>query len=309
MLARVAEQLYWLARYIERAEGTARLVMVQSNLMLDLPRGYSLGWMPLVEIVGAGAIYPGNARGREREVIQFLLADPDNPGSVLRSLRGARDNARGVREVLPRTAWEQLNGYVSELSTALESGWGRAERNELLQRIIRGAQTFHGVIHGVMSRHDSYSFLRLGSALERADITTRIIDVRSAPLLRDGGGADPFSGVEWMSVLRSLSAHQMYRLQRQTRVNRADVLDFLLRDPQFPRSALFCLREIESRLRTLPRNTPTLRSIARLRRYLGRVQLEELDGAALHKLLDRLQLHLGRLHDRIDSTWFFGEEG
>lgn len=310
MLARVAQNLYWFARYLERAENTARLVLVNDNLMLDLPAGYTPGWQPLVEITGSlDAFRTRYRQADQRSVVKFLVADADHPGSLASSLRFARENARTLREVMPRAAAEHLNRVLAEFAEGLERGIGRRSRAEFLQRVIVGLQAFTGILHGAMSRDDAYTFVRLARTLERADMTTRIIDVRSQLLQDQTADLQPFEYVQWMSVLRSLSGYQMYRQRRRTRVNRADALEFLLLDEQFPRAFMYSLRHIEYALKALPKNRPALRSLGRLRRFLGRVPLVELDSEGLHKLIDRLQLHLGRLHERIDATYFSFEEG
>lgn len=310
MLARVAQNLYWFARYLERAENTARLVLVNDNLMLDLPAGYTPGWQPLVEITGSlDAFRTRYRQADQRSVVKFLVADADHPGSLASSLRFARENARTLREVMPRAAAEHLNRVLAEFAEGLERGIGRRSRAEFLQRVIVGLQAFTGILHGAMSRDDAYTFVRLARTLERADMTTRIIDVRSQLLQDQTADLQPFEYVQWMSVLRSLSGYQMYRRRRQARVNRADALEFLLLDEQFPRAFMYSLRHIEYALKALPKNRQALRSLGRLRRFLGRVPLVELDSEGLHKLIDRLQLHLGRLHERIDATYFSFEEG
>ena len=310
MLARVAQNLYWFARYLERAENTARLVLVNDNLLLDLPAGYKPGWQPLVEITGSLEEFIARYRQADQaSVVRFLIADRENAGSLSSSLGLAHDNARTLREVMPRAAAEHLNRVLAGFAEGLERGIGRRNRAEFLQRMIIGLQAFTGILHGAMSRDDAYTFVRLARTLERADMTTRIIDVRSQLLEDETVDLKPFEYVQWMSVLRSLSGYQMYRRRRQARVNRADVLEFLLLDEQFPRAFIYSLRHIEYALRALPKNRVALRSLGRLRRFLARVPVVELDRDGLHKLIDRLQLHLGRLHERIDATYFSFEEG
>src|SRR5215467_11722441 len=123
MLARVVENIYWLARYLERAENTARLVSVNTNLLLDLPAGYAPGWLPLIDITGSRQLFDAQGRGpEERNVVQFLIASLDHPGSIHSSLRAARENARTLREVLPKEAWEHLNQSFHEFTNDLPNG-------------------------------------------------------------------------------------------------------------------------------------------------------------------------------------------
>ncbi len=306
MLARVAENVYWMARYMERAENTARLVLVNTNLLLDLPAGYAPGWEPLIDITGGRDLFDRNrSRLDERSVVGFLVADLANPGSLLASLRHARENARTLRDIVPREVWEQVNSLYHDATEALPQGLSKRARHDLLKRVIAGVQTTTGMLEGTMNRNDAKTFVVIGRNLERADMTTRIVDVRSAQLLpEDTPELRPFENVQWMSVLKSLSGYQMYRLKMQARVNRVDVLEFLLRDDEFPRALVCCLRMVEQSLRSLPECDRALRSLARLRRFLKRQALEEFEQARLHELIDHLQRHLSRIHDRIAQAYF-----
>jgi uncharacterized alpha-E superfamily protein len=145
----------------------------------------------------------------------------------------------------------------------------------------------------------------LGRNLERADMTSRIVDVRSAQLLPDNAPElRPFDTIQWMSVLKSLSGYEMYRLSRRTRVSRADVLEFVLRDEQFPRACTFNFRQIEQCLRILPRSAGVLDALAGVIGFLGRADLAALDQPGLHELIDHLQVHIIGVHDGIAGTYF-----
>ena len=189
MLARVVENVYWLSRYLERAENTARIIGVNTNLLLDLPGGIAPGWLPLVDISGNRAefdeLHDGKAtRGEERDVVQFLIADKNNPGSICSSLHSARENARTLREILPTEAWELLNEFIRRMhARTVDGAINKRTRFEFLKRIVVTLQTIAGMLDGTMNRNDAYTFSLLGRNLERADMTSRIVDVRSAQLL------------------------------------------------------------------------------------------------------------------------------
>ena len=140
MLARVAENIYWLARYLERAENTARLISVNANLLLDLPVGYRLGWLPLIDITGSRELFDrSEQRSEERDIVQFLIAELDNPGSIRASLRFARENARTLRDVLPNEAWENLNEFFMEFTEELPAALNRRTRFKFLQNASSAA--------------------------------------------------------------------------------------------------------------------------------------------------------------------------
>ena len=310
MLARVVENVYWLSRYLERAENTARIIGVNTNLLLDLPGGIAPGWLPLVDISGNRARYDlqygdKGARAEERDVVQFLVADRDNPGSICSSLHMARENARTLREILPTESWELLNQFFAEFSRDLATGTTKRARFEFLKRIVVALQTIAGMLDGTMNRNDAHTFMMLGRNLERADMTSRIVDVRSAQLLpAETPELRPFESVQWMSVLKSLSGYQMYRLKMRTRVKRTDVLQFLLRDDQFPRSCQFCLTQIETSLRALPRSEGVMEVLETAVSFIERAPLATLDQPGLHELIDRIQLNVINVHNMIAEIYF-----
>ena len=306
MLARVVENVYWLARYLERAENTARLVSVNTNLLLDLPKGLAPGWQPLIDITGSRAMFDARGiRADERDIVQFLLADPENPGSIVSSFKRARENARTLRDILPTEAWELLNQSFLEFIDELSTGLNKRTRFNFLKRIVLTSQTIIGALEGTMNRNEAYTFLMLGRNVERADMTSRIVDVRSAQLLPDDAPElRPFDTIQWVSVLKSLSGYEMYRLSRRTRVSRTDVLEFVLRGEQFPRACVFSLRQIEQCLLALPRSAGVLDALAGVLRFLGEANLAALDQPGLHELIDRLQVHIIGVHDGIAQTYF-----
>ncbi|TVO75861.1 alpha-E domain-containing protein [Sedimenticola selenatireducens] len=305
MLSRVAENIYWMARYIERAENTARLVMVNTNLLLDLPKGLQPGWQPIVEILGTEENYlQNNVDFTERAVLKFLIADPQSPSSILFSLQMARENARTIRDIIPREGWEQVNDLYLMAKSNSASGYTKKGRYDYLKNIILGAQTITGLLAGTMLHDIGYDFLRMGRNLERAEMTTRIIDVRSANLLEEHEGLTPYENIQWMSVLKSLTAYQMYRRTIQVRVRRKDVLKFLLKDKKFPRSFFHSLLEVKSCLQDLPRNEAAITQLNEVGKKVLRADQAILQQNELHQFIDELQLGLAQINQAITRTYF-----
>ncbi len=214
MLSRVAENLYWMARYLERAENTARLINSTTQVLLDLPREAHFGWDVVIQVAGLDNLFhEHHPEADENSVIRFLILDEHNPSAIVSCIRNARENSRTFREVLPREFWERVNGlYLYIQRNAARTTHGRAERFEVLNEIIERRQSLVGLLMGSMSHDVGYQFLKLGRNLERADMTTRIVDVNSAVLLpRDQAVAEPLLARLWMSTLTALSAYQMYR--------------------------------------------------------------------------------------------------
>jgi uncharacterized alpha-E superfamily protein len=306
MLSRVAENLYWMARYLERAENTARLINVNANLLLDLPKSAQPGWEPLIEITVSGAIFRQIYQSAdERSVVRFLIGDTANPGSILSSLAMARENARTVRDFIPREAWEQVNAVYLQAKSNLASGLGRRRRYEYLRDIILGVQTITGLLSGTMTHDEGYEFLRMGRNLERGDMTIRIIDVRSANLLPNSGGElTPFENIQWMSVLKSLSAYQMYRRAMQVRVRRPDVLKFLFKERLFPRAFYHSLCEVENCLHALPRRDQPSTLVEHIKELVTASRPETMSQDELHAFIDGLELQLIELNTAISDTYF-----
>ncbi|MGK2940744.1 MAG: alpha-E domain-containing protein [Immundisolibacter sp.] len=305
MLSRVAERVYWMARYLERAENTARLLSVYANLLLDLPNGYTVGWHTLIGITGIEEPFREHyEQADEHSVVRFLLTDMHNSSSVLSTLAGARENVRTTRDLFPAEAWEAVNELHLFAREHAVSGVNRNQRHEYLTQIILGCQQLTGLLVGTLSHDDAYDFVRLGRSLERADMTTRILDVGVATLQEQDDTASALLSTLWINVLRSLSAYQMYRRHVRASVNGRDVAAFLLRDGQFPRAVRYCVDEIEAALRRLPRGEAAQRSIARISRLLTETDPKAIEREAMHDFIDDLQLELGHAHTAIAETWF-----
>ena len=308
MLSRVADNLYWFGRYLQRAENGARLVTVHANLLLDLPQKVIFGWGPLIEILGADATfrehYPDDT---ENNAVRFLLTDERNPGSILSSLNAAREILRTTRDFMTNDAWEKLNDlyyYVHERGGIALS---RSKRQEFTARVIDSTLLLHGLLSTTMAHDVGFEFLRIGTHLEQADMTTRIIDVRSSSLIRANGEAlAPFQSIQWMSVLRSLTAYQMYRRQMRARVTGSQVLRFLLQNREFPRSVLFCLNTIAGSLPHLPERRAVERTVDRARALVLDANFERLMETGLHELMDEIQIGLGEVHIALHKAYFEG---
>jgi len=308
MLSRVAENIYWLARYLERAEDTARLLSVSSHLMLDLPRPTKLGWSEIIAITGNDELFDEHYSTRdEASVLSFMCGDERYPGSILCSLRAARENLRTTRDVIPREIWEEINQLFLSVKEQVEAGISPRRRDAFLSRVIRSCQTVNGLIEGTLSYTQVRTFLMLGRQIERADMTTRIIDVRSANLLpRSPEELTPFETLQWMSVLKSLSGYQMYRQHVRLRIRGPDVLRFLLQDRSFPRAVSCSLERLAQALRTLPRHQQALDEVESCMRHVSEAQIPRLaaEPDLLHAFVDEVQIDFTDLHEAIRRTYF-----
>lgn len=298
--------MYWAGRYLERVEATCRLVQSHTSLLLDLPAESNSGWNQLLKILNVEDDFNTRyATATESNIVRFLLSDQQHRGSVQSSLEGLRENIRTTRDIVPREGWECVN----ELYLAASRKIDRAPklprlRQALLSECIAKCQHLSGLLSGTMSHGDGYHFLKIGSYLERADMTSRVLDVAATTLTGAPDGEHRYADSLWIAVLKSVSAYQMYRQNVRRRVIESDVVRFLLADESFPRTIQWSLTQLDSALRTLPNNAAALNSSSTLQLTLNSAKDAQLSATAVHESVDELQRGLGRLHYSIEETWF-----
>lgn len=307
LLSRVADQLFWGARHLERAECTARIVRTFTEVIVDLPRGLNLSWEPLLAIGGSREAYDAlHARAGETDVVRFLVADPLNPSSVVSAVAASRENMRTVREVYPREGWQVANDLYLYMQGNGEAAVDRRSRNRVLSRVIAEAQRIDGVLTSAMSRDEAYEMWRLGQSIERADMTTRVVGVRAAALLQLPADAEDHDEVQWMGVLRSVSAMQMFQRWHRGPIDGESVVRFLVEDPSFPRSVNACLARIRRALDQLPPRKAVLAAVDDLDAALGAHWLGGDDALALDAAMDALQLRLAALSTAVYDSFVAG---
>jgi len=314
-LSSTAYRAYWLGRYLERAGSTARLVSVNANLLIDLPVRLPLGWLPLIDILAEhkefetlyGDVSSSGGKAldeNEKNVVRFLLNDQRSSGSLLNSLAYARENARTLRGTLPRASYEHINDAYLFAKEALQEPLSRSRRNNGLLHISERLDQINGFLSSTMLHNASWQFFRMGNFLERADMGTRIIDLRTTNLVESESDLKPFIDIQWRSVLNSMDSMQSYTVRMQNPVNQPDVLEFLLQNRELPRSLMRCLTTIRNCLRTLPKNTEPLELVHKMRRQLQRARVRTLEGERLHRYIDARQRQLLTLHHKITNTYF-----
>lgn len=303
LLSRVADRIYWGARYTERAEDSARIIRSYSELLADLPDDLPLGWEPLVALTGADP-RRSTIEG-EDAVVRYLLADPENAGSIVASVMNARENLRTTREVLPREAWYALNGLNQYVASEAERAVGRRTRDRFLQRVIDESRRLDGVLESTMTRAHPYRIWRLGRLIERADMTTRIVGLRAASILRLDvvAYADDCDEVQWMSALKSVSALQMYHRATHGPIEGSSVVRFLLYYSAFPRSVQGCLDAIRAELGAMPSAESILETIDRADSVLASCDPVVHDGAALDAAMESVQGALADVHGAIAARY------
>lgn len=309
MLSRVAESIYWMSRYMERAGNIARVIDVNFRLMLDLPPSMSVQWDAIVRTTGDYDAFVKRYKKATRDtVIQFLTFDRENPNSIVSCVCAARENARSVREIISSDMWEQLNRFYLTVTDAATRRLDSPE--DFFSETKLASHLFIGLAHTTMTHNQAWHFARLGRSIERADKTSRILDVKYFILLPsvDDVGT-PLDELQWTAVLGSASALEAYR-QRYGRVSSERVVEFLVLDREFPRSIHYCLRNADTSLHAIT-GTPFDAFNNRAERLLGQIRSEldftrvsDVIETGLHEFLDTFQIKLNAIGTEVFQTFF-----
>lgn len=253
MLGKTAGGLYWMFRNLERSENAARLLEAGFRIALTRSKESGSEWKSVITTAGARQSYSEKHDTFNAEnVVDFLLRDQSNPSSVISCIENARMNARMVRTVLTTEVWESVNETWMVLKEALKRPVNLTELPTLLGIIRKQSGLVRGALHGTMLRNDAFDFAMIGIAIERADNTARILDVKYYTLLPSASFVgSSLDNVQWETVLRSVSAHRSFRWLNENEMSSSSIADFLILDTRFPRSLLFCHRQIEENLNYL----------------------------------------------------------
>lgn len=311
MLSRVADSIYWISRYVERAENVARFIEVNLQLMLDAPAGEDQQWEPLVATTGDYSDFAKRfGTPTQENVINFLAFDPENPNSILSCLRAARENARTVREIISSEMWIQLNQFYLMVTAAAARRDLHRSLHEFFSEVKLSSHLFTGITDATMTHGEPWHFCRLGRMLERADKTSRILDVKYFILLRSAQDVGtPFDDIQWAAVLRSASAFEMYR-KHFGRISPRHVVEFLLLNREFPRAIHFSLLAGRDSLHAIsgtPLGTfrfPPEKLLGQLCSELSYAAVDEIINEGLHEYLDDLQTKMNVVGSGIVDTFF-----
>ncbi len=311
MLSRVADSLYWMSRYVERAENVARFIEVNLQLMLDGASGEGQQWEPLVNTTGDyEAFNKRHGDATQQNVINFLTFDAENPNSILSCVCAARENARTIREIISSEMWLQLNKFYLVVTAAAQNSSAQADPYEFFSEVKNASHLFNGLAAATMTHGEPWHFYQMGLMLERADKTSRILDVKYFILLRSVQDVGtPFDDVQWAAVLRSASAFEMYR-KRHGRIAPKSIVEFLLLDREFPRAIHFCLLAARDSLHAIsgtPASTfrhPPEKLLGQLCSDLSFTSVDEVINSGLHEYLDNLQTQMNQVGAGIYETFF-----
>ncbi len=311
MLSRVANSIYWMCRYIERAENVARFIGVNLNLLLDMNSEGEQHWSPIVMTTGDQDLYEEREKIYDEEsVLWFLTFDREYPNSILSCVAAARENARSIREIISPDLWEHLNQFYLDLMREDSIRFALHNPQKFYHVILMRSNLFIGLLNNTMSHGEAWNFARMGRMIERADKTSRILDVKYFMLLPQVELVNaPIDYVQWISVLRSASAFEMYRQTHHT-ITPKGVADFLIFDEHFPRSIHHCVAQAQQCLDNIlesPKGTlnhPVAKLLGRLRADLDYMDITEVLELGLHEFFDGLQVKLNRIDVSVGTSFF-----
>ena len=317
MLSRVANAIHWMCRYVERADNVARFIQVNHEFNLDNSAGAHEQWGPLISITSDDALFRKKyGEATKRNVLAFLVCDDDYPSSIVSCLRAARENARSVRETLSSDVWEHLNRFYLFVAEATAKGAEAiVESPDILAEVKRQSHLFYGSFDRTISHGEAWHFGRLGEMLERADKTSRILDVKYFHLLpSEGDVGGPLDESQWAAILRSVSGLEMYR-RRYGRISPEKAVEFLILDREFPRAMLFCITQADAALRAIS-GMPggTFSNLAEQRlgplvSQLAYARVQQIMSNGLHEFLDEAQTRLNSAGEAIYQVYFSGQNG
>ena len=311
LLARYAECIFWLARFVERAENLARILEVNETHARD--RAGARDWLSIVHINSDEETFSAKHAGANVDsVIRFYLTDADNPTSIVSAIANARENARPLRPLVSTEMWVQLNVFHNRLKAIQQVELAPGGLSPLLTEIKEACQTFTGMTEGTFYRDHAWYFYRIGKYIERADQTTRLLDTKYELLTRSGDGAGPDRIGQWHALLRSASGYHAFRRVHPSDLTPARVVGFLLFNPNFPRSVYFCVREVDGALHDLKSRfavrggNNASEGLDALRAILAGRSTEGVLESGLHGFIDFVQSALIDITDRLSAA-FFGQ--
>ena len=312
MLSRIAESLFWMARYMERAEDTSRILDVNYHMLLEQSQQtYKLRWEPLVNISGEQErFFKLYTNATTQTVFEFLAFHEENPNSITQCINHARENARTIRDRISREMWQDINGLYLMVSKTRPEEEFIVGPHRFCSTIKFGSHRFHGVSDDTLPHDEGWHFLQLGRALERAEMTARIVDVEYHNLLESTPGETP-DNHQWMAVLKSVAAYEIYRRQYHSRIDPERVAELLILHPQHPRSIRFSIATIQASLRAISGSgqgsyaNEAERLTGKLHESLMYDRIEEIFERGLHTFLTGLQATCRQIGHQIARTYFY----
>lgn len=313
MLGKTANGLFWMHRYLERAENIARLIETGQRIALTTLGTTEIEWRPVLETAGVAAGYDAHNDAVTKDAaVDWMLRAKENPSSVLSCIASARQNARMVRTAITNEVWEAVNGTYMQAQDLLARKVGERDLPQTLNAIRQRTALVRGATHGTVLRNDIYDFTSIGTYLERADNTARILDVKYYVLLPSAMSVgSEVDNVQWETILRSVSARRGFRMEYGSSFDPRDIAQFLILDKRMPRSLAFCARKIRLNMGYLTANygrrAPSFGMADRIEKDYLSYDIDAIFDYGLHEFIQKLLSLFDELADQIQIDYRFYE--
>jgi uncharacterized alpha-E superfamily protein len=304
MLSRRAKLLYWMSRYLERSNFTSRLLITTNELQLDLTLDDEISWKPLLTVVDLNKDYLKlNKKYSEKKVIDYFIFNKNNSSSIFNSLSRSKENSLVVRDILPEQSIIKLNELLIKFNKSINKKNSKKNNLKLLNNVILGSQNFMYSTDLEMQRNIDYQFLRLGRFLERTDMMIRILQSQVLRSKQHKKGYE-YLTLEWINILKSISAFQAYRQYSQQDISISDIINFFLKTDTFPRSINWNLNQIERATYRISKKNDLIKNIKEIKTSINKYKIKTNELDSFLFFLEKMLKKLDDLNDKIQKNYF-----
>jgi uncharacterized alpha-E superfamily protein len=305
MLSRRAKLLYWMSRYLERSNFTSRLLITTNELQLDLTLDDEISWKPLLTVVDLNKDYLKlNKKYSEKKVIDYFIFNKNNSSSIFNSLSRSKENSLVVRDILPEQSIIKLNELLIKFNKSISKKNSKKNNLKLLNNVILGSQNFMYSTDLEMQRNIDYQFLRLGRFLERTDMMIRILQSQALRSKQHKKGYE-YLTLEWINILKSISAFQAYRQYSQQDISISDIINFFLKTDTFPRSINWNLNQIERATYRISKKNDLIKNVKEIKADINKYKIKTNDLDNFLFFLEKMLKKLDDLNDKIQKNYFY----
>jgi len=304
MLSRRAKLLYWMSRYLERSNFTSRLLITTNELQLDLTLDDEISWKPLLTVVDLNKDYLKlNKKYSEKKVIDYFIFNKNNSSSIFSSLSRSKENSLVVRDILPEQSIIKLNELLIKFNKSITKKNSKKNNLKLLNNVILGSQNFMYSTDLEMQRNIDYQFLRLGRFLERTDMMIRILQSQALRSKQHKKGYE-YLTLEWINILKSISAFQAYRQYSQQDISISDIINFFLKTDTFPRSISWNLNQIERATYRISKKNDLIKNVKEIKADINKYKIKTNDLDNFLFFLEKMLKKLDDLNNKIQKNYF-----
>ena len=304
MLSRRAKLIFWMSRYLERSNFTSRLLITTSELQLDLSLENEISWKPLLTAMNLDKDYLKlNKKYSEKKIIEFFISNKENHSSIINSLNYSKENSLIVRDILPEQSILKLNELLIRFNKTINKKKSNKKNLKLLSSIIQGSQNFMYSTDLEMQRNIDYQFLGLGRFIERTDMLIRILQSQTLRSKQHKKGYE-YLTLEWINILKSISAFQAYRQHSKKDISILDIIEFFLKTKIFPRSINWNLNQIERAIFRISKKNDLKKNIKEIQRDVNKFKVKSNDLDNFLLFLEKIQKKIVNLDNLVQKKYF-----